>query len=266
LTSFAPSGKAQLAYDVEGEGPPVLLLHAGVTDGRSWRALVDRLAPGHQVIAFDRRGFGETTYEPEPHSVPDDAVAVLDHAGIDGPVAVVGSSMGGFASVDLTLDHPERVSRLVLVGAGVRGMPWPEEEAESSRELSHAIHAADEAGDLDTVNRLEAWFWLDGPTAREHRVEGPARDLFLEMNGRALAAEPAGEEVDRPSAWDRLGEISVPTLVLYGDLDEEDGRPINEAMAERIPDARFELLLETAHLPQLEAHPRFLDAVTDFLS
>jgi pimeloyl-ACP methyl ester carboxylesterase len=267
VTELATSGSARLAYDVAGDGPPVLLLHAGVTDRRSWSHVVGELADDHRVVAYDQRGFGETTYETEPHDPVADALAVLDAAGVDGPVAVVGCSMGGRLAIDLTLDHPDRVSRLVLIGSGCRGAPdkTPDEYPESYKELGHAIDVAEEAGDVDTVNQLEAWLWLDGPTAREHRVSGPTRELFLDMNGRALRAVPTGDEPDRPSAWDRLGEIGVPTLVLIGDLDLEDAADTAEGLAERIPDAQLEWLEDTAHLPHLEGHPRCMRAIRDFL-
>ena len=268
MTSFAPSGSARLAYDDVGSGPPVLLLHAGVNDRRSWHHVVDDLSPSHRLLTFDQRGFGETTYEAEEHSGPDDALAVLDHAGVDGPVAVVGCSMGGRLALDLTLAHPDRVDRLVLIGSACRGAPDPSpaEYPESYREVAHAIDLAEEAGEVDTVNGLEAWLWLDGPAARDGRVEGPDRELFLAMNGRALQAADTGEERELPSAWDRLGEIDVPTLVLLGDLDLEDVAETNRGIAERIPGARFELLLETAHVPHLEGHPRALEAIREFLA
>jgi pimeloyl-ACP methyl ester carboxylesterase len=104
--------------------PPVLLFHAGVTDRRSWAPLVEALGPGHSTIDFDRRGFGETRYQPEPHSHVNDALAVLDATGAgSAPVTVVGASMGGQAALDLALAHPERVAALVLIGSAVRGAP-----------------------------------------------------------------------------------------------------------------------------------------------
>jgi pimeloyl-ACP methyl ester carboxylesterase len=268
VTSFAASGAARIAYDVEGDGPPVLLVHAGVTDRRSWHHVVDDLATDHTVLAFDQRGFGETTYATEPHSPVDDALAVLDDAGVEGPVAVVGCSMGGRLSLDLALAHPDRVGRLVLIGSACRGAPdpSPDEYPESYRELGHAIEAAEEAGDLDEVNRLEAWLWLDGPTAPEGRVGGAARALFLDMNGRALRAEPTGDERELPSAWDHLGDVTAPTIVLLGDLDLEDVALVAEGLAERIPGARFERLEGTAHVPQLEGHPRCLAAIREHIA
>ena len=262
MTSFAPSGSAQIAYDDEGSGPPVLLLHAGVTDRRSWRAVVDVLHPGRRTLAFDQRRFGETIYTPEPHSTPADALAVLAHAGVDGPTTIVGCSMGGTAAVDLALARPDLVERLVLMAPGVRADVYPEEIPDSWRDLE----AAEGAGDLDEVNRLEAHLWLDGPTAPEGRVGGAARELFLDMNGRALAAPEAGEVVGVPELWEGLGELANPVLVLVGDLDTEEEQGAAEQLAAMIPGARFERLTGTAHLPHLEAHPRLLELLAEFLA
>ncbi|HEY8058695.1 MAG TPA: hypothetical protein VID94_08080, partial [Acidimicrobiales bacterium] len=128
------------------------------------------------------------------------------------------------------------------------------------------LDAAEAAGDLDEVNRLEAWMWLDGPSVPEGRVTGPPRTMFLEMNRWALSADDPGDEIELPSAWDRLDQIAAPTLVMVGDLDLEDVRTTSEGLAERIPDATLEVLEGAAHLPHLERHPRLLELVTDFLS
>lgn len=265
MTSFAPSGSARIAYDDEGSGPAVLLLHAGVTDRRSWRSVADVLLPTRRTLAFDQRRFGDTVYEPEPHSTVDDALAVLDHAGVRGPATVIGCSMGGTTAMDLALAHPERVERLVLMAPGVRADVYPDETPESWRALADALEAAEKAEDLSEVNRLEAHLWLDGPTATEGRVVGAARDLFLDMNGRALAAADPGPRLGEPARWDGLAAVTTPTLVLVGDLDTDEEQAAAEYLADQIPGARFERLTGTAHLPHLEAHARCLDAIRQFV-
>lgn len=114
-----------------------------------------------------------------------DAIAVMDAAGVEQAV-VIGSSMGGQAALDLTLAHPNRVSGLVLIGTAVRGAPYLDINEGPTAELDTIIESAENASGIDEVNRLEARIWLDGPTADEGRVVGAARDLFLEMNGKAL--------------------------------------------------------------------------------
>lgn len=261
---FATSGSARLAYSSEGAGEPVLLIHAGVTDRRSWKYLTPRLVPDHRVVAYDQRGYGESTYEPESWSRVDDAVAVLDAAGIE-RAAVVGCSMGGGTALDLTLAHPDRVSRLVLIAASASGAPWLEEYPEPYAELVAKLEAAEEAEDVDETNRLEAWLWLDGAPAPEGRVGGADRELFLEMNRIALSNPDPGELRRPEPVWDRLSEIAVPTLVMSGDLDLPDQATVEQGMVERIPDARLVALPGVAHLPQLENDEACLTAITEFL-
>jgi pimeloyl-ACP methyl ester carboxylesterase len=264
---FATSGRAQLAYECRGVavGADVLLIHAGVNDRRSWRYVVERLDSRHRCVAFDMRGFGETMFEREDGWSPvDDALAVLDAAGVDRAV-VVACSMGGQTAIDLTLAYPERVAGLVLIGTAIRGAPYPEISEGPTADLNARIEAADSAGDIDEVGRLDAWMWLDGPSAPEGRVGGPARELFLAMNGQALRGEDPGEQAELPPAWPRLGEIAVPTLVMIGRLDAEDIQAIDESAAGMIPGARLRVLDGVAHVPHLEADPTTLEEIAAFV-
>ena len=234
----------------EGEGTPVVLLHAGVADRRSWRGVAERLtAP---AIAYDRRGFGRTPPSSEPFTHVDDLVAVLD-ATVDGRAWLVGNSMGGALALDAALSVPERVAGLVLIAPAVNGQPEPEELDPDTMRIVGPLQAAGEAGDVDEQLRLHAWLWLDGPAGPEGRVGGSARGLALEMNERIVrnaAPEDAGEgDVD---AWSRLEEIRVPTTVMWGDRDVPFGIETCRAVAARVPGARTHVLPDTAHLPSLE--------------
>jgi pimeloyl-ACP methyl ester carboxylesterase len=265
---FASSGRAQLAYETTGVkgGVDVLLVHAGVNDRRSWRHVIERLRPRHRCVAFDMRAFGETTYEREDGWSPViDALAVLDAAGFEHPAAVVACSMGGQTAVDLALARPERVAGLVLIGAAIRGAPYPDITEGPTAELNARIEAADAAGDLDEVARLDAWMWLDGPRAEEGRVGGPVRELFLDMNERALRATDPGEQADISPAWPRLSEITAPTLVMIGRLDAEEIQAIDEHAARIIPGARLRWLDGVAHVPHLEGDPATLDEIAGFI-
>jgi pimeloyl-ACP methyl ester carboxylesterase len=264
---FATSGRAALAYESTGVagGAEVVLIHAGVNDRRSWRHVVERLSTRHRCVAFDMRGFGETRYEREDGWSPvADAVAVLDAAALARPV-VVACSMGGQTAIDLALAHPDRVAGLVLIGTAVRGAPYPEPETGPTAELGARLEAADAAGDVEEVGRLDAWMWLDGPGAEEGRVGGAARELFLEMNRRALTAPDPGEQAEIPPAWPRLGEIAAPTLVLVGRLDVEDIQAIDQQAAAMIPGARLTFLDSVAHVPHLEGDPATLEEIAAFV-
>jgi pimeloyl-ACP methyl ester carboxylesterase len=259
------SGNAVLAAQSHGSGSPdVLLLHAGVTDRRSWRHVVDAL-PDRRCIAFDARGYGETTYEPEDGwSRVDDAVAVLDAYGVESAV-VVACSMGGRTGLDLALLHPRRVRALVLIGTAVSGAPEIEVE-EDLQWLDGAFERAEGAGDLDEINRLEALVWLDGPRAGEGRVTGAARALFLEMNRQALEAADPGEERHDADAWQHADDISVPTLVLVGEHDLTHTHANAEHLADRISGARLVALPGVAHLPHLEDDERTIREIAEFVA
>ncbi len=257
------SGSAVLAAESTGTGPDVLLVHSGVTDQRSWQHVVAAL-PEHRCLTYDARGYGRTTYQPEDGwSAVGDAVAVLDAYGAESAV-VVGSSMGGRTSIDLALTHPGRVRALVLIGPAVRHAPEATYEPEVLA-LDDEWEAAERAHDLESLNRIEARVWLDGPTAPEGRVQGAARDLFLEMNARALAADDAGEQGDDVAAWDRLGEIAVPTLVLVGEHDLQYIKANCARAADVVPGVRVVELPGVAHLPHLEGDHRTIAEITAFV-
>ncbi len=263
------SGKAALAYDVDGspgDGQDVMLIHAGVVDRRSWRPLLDHLERDRRYVTFDMRGYGETTYEPEDYFAYDDALAVMVATGL-GSAIVVGSSMGGRTAINLAIEHPARVSALVLIGPAISGEPQTEDDPEPIAGLVGRLGAAEESGDLDQVNRLEAHVWLDGPTAlrRSTWVSGPVRELFLEMNGRALAATDPGDEPHTIDAWGRLEELAMPVLVLVGTLDLPDFQEHAEDLARRAVRGRLVVLEGVAHLPHLEADAACLGAIDAFL-
>jgi len=261
------SGTARLAVDDRGEGPdtPALLIHAGVTDKRSWAPLIDLLGQQRRCIAYDSRGYGETTATPEDVSLIGDALAVVDACDIDCAV-VVAASMGGRTAIDLALAHADRVAALVLIGAAVSGSPGVDVEPPDQERLFVALEAAEAAQDLTEVNRLEAWLWLDGAAAPEGRVGGEVRELFLAMNAIALAAPDLGELIRPEPAWPRLEQIACPTLVIVGSLDIDNVHFDAHALADRVPGARLVELGGTAHLPHMEIEPTCREVIADFLA
>jgi pimeloyl-ACP methyl ester carboxylesterase len=242
---------ATLAGESAGAGQAVVFLHAGVADRRMWRAQMAARQDTYYVAAYDRRGFGETVTEDVPFRRGDDLGAVLDALGMQTAV-LAGCSMGGLLALEFTLAHPERVDGLVLIAAAVTGAPWPEQEPPLTAARETALEAAEAAGDLATVNDLEAVLWLDGPESAAGRVGGAARVLFLDMNRIALAHPPLNGQGKETAVFERLGEISVPALVLWGDLDYAGVELQSRLLVEAIPAAQGMVIPGTAHLPPLE--------------
>jgi pimeloyl-ACP methyl ester carboxylesterase len=235
-----------------GPAPTVVLLHAGVADRRSWTSTAERLAGTLDLVAYDRRGFGDSPPGGAPFRPIDDLVAVLDEVAA-GPGWLVGTSQGGKIALDFTLTFPDRVAGLVLLAPAVSGAPDSDQVDQHTQRLDDLIEAAFTAGDLAEVNRLEAWMWLDGPAGPEGRVSGAHRDLALAMNAIALSHDAENQalpsEVD---AWHRLDEIQVPVTVTWGDLDVPELIDRSRHLVENLPAARGRVIPQTAHLPYLE--------------
>lgn len=260
-------GTACLPITDLGSGLPVILLHAAVTDRRSWIGLTPYLLEASiRTISYDRRGFGDASADPVPHDPVDDLFAVFDACGIHRAV-LVGNSQGGRLAVEAALRRPASALGLVLVCAGVPGAPGPD-AAERQVIVPHltAIDAAREVNDLDTVNELEARLWLDGPTSVPGRVAGPTRELFLAMNKTAMRGRDIGEAPSSGDSWAHLGNIAAPTAVIVGDLDLPHIVRRSHDIATRIPGAIVRRLPGSAHLPALEDPAGFAGELLPFLN
>jgi pimeloyl-ACP methyl ester carboxylesterase len=269
MRSFSiSSGKARMTGLEDGKGPAVVFLHAGVADKRMWRDQMGAFADRYHVVAYDRRGFGESHYSPDSFSHIHDLRAVLDGLGIE-QACLVGCSQGGRFSVDFALAHPQRVSKLVLVAPAISGapQPGPDDLPPDIGALLEQAEQAEAQKHFDLVNRIEAHMWLDGPRSAEGRVQGPARDLFLRMNIIPLKSPPPGKEDEAATnSFERLKEIIAPTLIIWGDLDFPHVQQRCIQLGKRIKGAQTEMMPGTAHLPNLEQPKKFNALLQAFLS
>jgi len=259
-----PFDGATLVGESDGFGLPVVFLHAGVADRRMWAEQMQVVAEaGYHVIAYDRRGVGETNSADVPFSPVADLEAVLDGLSIHAAV-LVGSSTGGGLALDFAIENPERTVGLVLVATALGGAPEPElpEEAEA---LFDARSYAEERGQWQSVNRIDAHLWLDGPTSQSGRVEGEARELFLAMNGKRLEVPALTQEEATDTAADNLAAITAPVLLVVGDLDFPHIVERHEELDEDLDNAFAVLLEDTAHLPSLERPDLFDPLLLEFL-
>ena len=243
-------GGATLTGLEQGDGLPVVFLHAGVCDKRMWLDQMQAVADaGWHAIAYDRRGYGETISPDEPFSHLEDLEALLEALDIHAAV-LVGCSMGGGLAVDFALAHPGRVIGLVLIGTSITGAPWTATAEERAIEM--AEEDAWERGDLDLLNKVQAHEWLDGPRTRSGRVGGEARTLFLDMNALALNKPQLTQEEALPDAWTRMEEVSAPTLLVVGDEDFTALVDRHETLSETMPNAFGVVLEGAAHIPSIE--------------
>lgn len=253
-----------LAQDhLTADGPRVVLLHAGVADRRVWRDVAPALHElGADVLAYDRRGFGESPPTDEAFRHVDDLLELLDD-----PAWLVGNSMGGALALDAALLAPDRVAGLVLIAPAVSGAPEGSLDSldpETGR-IIQAIMAADRTGDVEAVNRHEVRLWLDGPSSPEGRVGGEPRELAFAMNEIALrSGMPEGAGQGDADAWSRLEEIHAPATIAWGELDEPDAAVVCHELERRLRDVRGAVVLPgVAHLPSLERPDLVVDLIAD---
>ena len=253
---------ARISFRRSGTGVPLLLIHAGIADSRMWEPQATTFGARFDLIRPDLRGYGDSELPPVPYSMRADLVALLDHLAID-RTHVIGCSMGGTVAIDLALEHPDRVQRLVLVGSGVSGSNL----GEADQHLFADIDAAEKSGDLAAVNRAEVRLWVDGPRRPEGTAPAAVRELVLDMNGRAMRSNFAAAPHQRldPPAVNRLHEIVAPTLVVVGDQDLPHANENADLLTSKIKGARKAVIHDAAHLPSLERPEDFNRVVLDFL-
>jgi 3-oxoadipate enol-lactonase len=225
----------------------VVLVHSALGDSRLWRRQVEALEGHYEVVAPDLPGWGERPLPTEPFSFVD---AVAEHLPA---AALVGNSFGGGVALRTALVHQDRISKLVLVAAGLPTWDWSEE----MRSYWAAEEAAVEAGDLDGATQVNLDFWVKP----EHHEEVRPQQL------RALELQTAHEEPE--VLWPEmapLASLELPTLVVIGEKDKADFRAIAGHLAEQIPDAELVVVPGAGHLVGVD-EPEELNAVLlEFLS
>jgi pimeloyl-ACP methyl ester carboxylesterase len=224
----------------------VVLLHSALGDSRLWRRQVEALQGAHDVVAPDLPGWGEVPLPTEPFSFVDTVAALL-------PAALVGNSFGGAVALRTALAHQDRVSKLVLVGAGVPTWDWTEE----MRSYWAAEEAAIDAGDLDAATEVNLEFWVKP----EHR------DEVRPQQRRALELQSAHEEPE--VLWPELAPFSslrIPTLVVVGANDKPDFLKIAEHLAEEIPDADLAVVPGAGHLVGIDEPEELNALLLEFLA
>jgi 3-oxoadipate enol-lactonase len=256
----ARNGNVELAYELLGAGPPVLLIQGLGYGGRGWGPTLELLAEDFAVAAFDNRGFGASDIPAGPYTVrelAEDARAVLDAAGLD-RAHVVGASLGGMVAQELGLAYPDRIDKLVLActtPGGLGSFPMP------ARTVSLMMEAPTLPPDV-ALRRFVENALGDGRTDElvdrivAYRAANPP-DL---AGWQAQAAAGAAHD-----ALDRVASIAAPTLIVHSTEDAVVDPRNAELLADRIPDARVRLLPGCGHLPFWEQPERFAALIREFL-
>jgi pimeloyl-ACP methyl ester carboxylesterase len=168
-------------------------------------------------------------------------------------------------ATEVAVARPDLVRGLVLVGPGLPSTGWSDEVRAYGEEEERLL----EAGDVEGAAEVTVRFWVDGVGRQPGDVDPAVRDAVRTMQLRAYEhLNDADPDAERPTVEDvasRVGEISVPTLLIVGDHDRADIVRTVEWLAEEIPGARLERMPGTAHVPNMEQPERFGELVLEFL-
>ncbi|MDQ0744932.1 pimeloyl-ACP methyl ester carboxylesterase [Clavibacter sp. B3I6] len=260
-------------HRVTGSGDPVLLLHGIGRSLEDWDEQHERLSAHHELHSLDLPGFGWSDPVDGPAtlvSLADALPGYLDAAGVRGPVAVVGNSLGGAVAMTLAVRHPDRVRALVLadsagfgreVTVGLRLLafdplatlllrPTPGNSRRSTRSVFH-----DAA--LTTPERVRHAQALSARPVHAVTMLEVARDL--------------GTVRGVSSGWrrplvDAVRASGLPVLAVWGDRDRILPPAHLRAVARELPHARLELISRCGHMPQIERPDVFAGLVRRFLA
>ena len=253
----------RIHYEVTGRigRTPVLMIQGLGASKNAWNLQRIAMATRFRIISFDNRGAGRSDKPTEPFTLEqmaDDAIAVLDAAGIE-TAHVVGASMGGVISQIVAVKHPQRVRSLTLVCTACRNHPWRQELLQSWAKT------AEEKGMIEVGK--EAAQWVMSP--RSFRRLVPA---FTWM-GPLAALRPRHSFVSqihaildtREDLVDQLSTITAPTMVIVGNQDILTPRGDSEEIAERIPNAELVVISGAAHGLMMEHSSTFNKILIEFL-
>ncbi|MFS4504894.1 alpha/beta fold hydrolase [Clavibacter sp. Sh2141] len=272
-TAMLDVGDRRVRHRVTGTGDPVLLLHGIGRSLEDWDEQHARLSAHHELHSLDLPGFGWSDPVAGPttlESLADALPAYLDAAGVRGPVAVIGNSLGGAVAMTLATRHPDRVRALVLadsagfgrqVTVGLRMLafdplatllmrPTPGNSRRSTRTIFH-----DPA--LTTVERVRHAQELSARPSHAATMLDVARDLGTVRGVSSRWRRPLVEGVR---------ESGLPVLAVWGARDRILPPSQLAAVARELPDARTRLIPDCGHMPQIERPDLFAELVEDFLA
>ena len=197
-TGRVPVGGVEIYYEIHGDGPPLVLLHGGVTPSTTFGVPLEAMAKTHKVIAIHLRGHGFSTDSDAPWSaevMADDVVAVLGQLGI-GKASVMGYSLGAAVALQVAIRHPEQVEKLVSVSVGF---------------------STD--GDYPEVRQAFAQMPAMAATIGQQIAGSPLAQLYPDVNWETVMRK-SGEMNQAEHNWSaEIETIKAPALLVFADAD-----------------------------------------------
>jgi pimeloyl-ACP methyl ester carboxylesterase len=267
---FADSDGVKLYVEKTGQGTPIVFVHEFAGDCRNWENQVRFLSRRFQCITFNARGYppSDVPDDPEQYSqthAVEDIANVMRYCNVR-QAHIVGLSMGGYATVNFGIAHPEMARSLVIAGAGHGSDPQTREQfLQASGELADRL--------LSLGMQEGIVHYANSAIRRRYKEKDPRgfdefNRQFAEHSALGSALTTRGYQMRRPTIYqleDRLKAMKVPALIVAGDDDEPCLAPAL-FMKKMIPDSRLWIVPRTSHPINLEEPDAFNRALLDFLT
>jgi len=255
------SGDAEIAYQVMGDGPAVVLLHAFPANHEMWVPAAEILSTRYRLILPDLRGHGDSEIGDGPATMAKhaaDIARVCDETGI-GRAIFVGVSIGGYALFEFWRRYRQRVSALILCDTRASA-DSPEAQANRLKSAEEAVQRGPEAVIDGLVPKL---LGQSTQTARPDLVAA-ARRMMLKMSADDIAQVQRGM-AERPDSIPTLKTIDVPSMVLVGDADVLTPVAEAEVIRQNIPRCELRVIAKAGHYSPFEQHQTAATLIRQFL-
>ncbi len=248
----------RIFYEAAGNGPAVIMIHDGLLHRETWNAQFIAFAGSHRVMRWDRRGYGRSDSPKAPFSNLDDLLILMNSLKVE-RATLMGCSSGGLLAIDFTLDHPERVSSLVLVGPIISGFGF-------SKHFTTRGDRAKPKADAPAAEKIKYWAqkdpWITAPKSKAAKDK---MEMLLTANPQNLSGSGRYARGPGRSAMELLSEIKVPTLILAGESDIPDVHVHIGVIQASIAGSQRVVLTHSGHLAHFEVPDAFNQVVLDFL-
>ena len=256
-----PSGDAEIAYEILGSGPSVVLLHAFPANHALWLPAAQALLARYRVILPDLRGHGESDVGEGPATMEKhaaDLARILDHAEV-ARAPFAGVSIGGYVLFEFWRRYRDRVAALILCDTKAQ----PDAPEARAGRLQSAADVLERGTEPFIESMLPKLMGKTTHATRPDLVDG-ARQMMLKMSPQDIAMVQRGM-AERPDSRPTLKTITVSTLVVTGDEDTLTGIPEAELMRQNIPGAQMKVVPRAGHFSVWEQPEEAGKLVRQFL-
>jgi pimeloyl-ACP methyl ester carboxylesterase len=244
-------------YEWTGSGQTLILIHDGLLHREVWNEQFSYFSKNYRVVRYDRRGYGASSAARASYTHLGDLNALFEQLGVEHAVLVACSS-GGALAIDCALAYPRKVDALVLVGAVVGGFSYTPHMHTRGGHLSGGFESELE----------EALYYVKDDPYEIYTENKYAKEKALAMIYAHPPKENRRQQFIRPEipAYRRLGEISIPTLILVGEYDIPDVHAHAGAIDAGIANSHRRLIPGSGHLVPLEQPALFNELLHTFLT